>query len=146
MGGGICPKVRRLRVLRHQRGGAERAFPLLHQGSGTRFVLFRDHRLPHRSRHRHRPSGKERDTAQHTADARPEGVHTEAHRVRQDRQCHRTRTTATERERGESEDAHRHRLRPKDVARHAAHRSAVLWRRQGQQGHPLRRYDCEVLQ
>ena len=26
MGGGICPKVRRLRVLRHQRGGAEKRF------------------------------------------------------------------------------------------------------------------------
>ena len=63
-----------------------------------------------------------------------------------DRQCHRTGPPATEREGREGEDAHRHRLRPEDVARHAAHRSALLRRRQGQQGHPLRRYDCEVLQ
>ena len=126
MGGGICPEVRRLRVFRYQRGRAERAFPLLHQGSGACLVLFRDYRLPYRSRHRHRPSEEERDTAQHTPDTRPAGVHTEAHRVRQDRQCHRIGTPAPERKGGEGEDAHRHRLCPEDVARHAAHRPAVL--------------------
>ena len=78
-------------------------------------ILCGNYRLPYRSRHRHRPAGEERDTAQHPPDARPEGVHTEAHRVRQDRQCHRTGPPATEREGGEGEDAHRHRLCPEKI-------------------------------
>ena len=43
------------------------------------------------------------------------------------------------------ENAHCHRLRPQDVARYAYDRPRTIQRPRGQQGEPLRPYDCRLL-
>ena len=48
-------------------------------------ALFRDHRLPYRRRYRHRPPGEKRDTAQHTAHTRSDGIYRPSCAICQDR-------------------------------------------------------------
>ena len=145
MGGHLRQEDHRLRVLRNQRSRAERALPLLHQGSRTGGVLLGGHRLSFGRGHRHRPPAEERDSAQHTADARARGVHRQADGVRQKRQGRIVGTCTALRKRGKSQDAHRNGLCPQNVARHAHDRPRPIRRPRGQQGQSLRQDACGLL-
>ena len=145
LGGHICQENHRLRVFRDQRGRAERTVPIFHQGSRTGHVLLRDYRLPIGGGYRDRPTAKERDIAQYPADTPADGVHRTAGAVRQIGRCHAPGPPAALGAGGKGENAHCHRLRPQDVARYAYDRPRTIQRPRGQQGEPLRPYDCRLL-
>ena len=145
MGGGLCQKVHRLRVLRHQRNHPEGAVPLLHQSPGACRHVQRNHRFPYRRRHRHRPPQEERDIAQYPAYARPAGLHPAIGCICQVRQRHRPRTSPVKPPGRKSQDAHCHQLCPQDVPRHAPYRRGQIRRPHRKQSHPLRRPDKPIL-
>ena len=145
LGGHICQENHRLRVFRDQRGRAERTVPIFHQGSRTGHVLLRDYRLPLGGGYRDRPTAKERDIAQYPADTPADGVHRTAGAIRQIGRCHAPGPPAALGAGGKGENAHCHRLRPQDVARYAYDRPRTIQRPRGQQGEPLRPYDCRLL-
>ena len=59
-------------------------------------ILCGDLRLPYGKGHRYRPSGEERDTAQHTADTRTGDIYRQADGVCQEWRCHNLRTCTSE--------------------------------------------------
>ena len=88
---------------------------------------------------------KERDIAQYPADTPADGVHRTTGAVRQIGRCHAPGPPAALGAGGKGENAHCHRLRPQDVARYAYDRPRTIQRPRGQQGEPLRPYDCRLL-
>ena len=144
MGGYLRQEDDRFRVQRDEQRGAEGAFPLLHQSAGACRLLQRDNRLPHGRGCGCGSSAQERDTAPHTAHARPRVFHQTTDGICENGRRHAAGQTAPVGNGGEGEDAYRHRLRTEDGSRYA-HDRPELRRPPRQQGFPLCQDDCGVL-
>ena len=144
MGGNFCQKDNRLRVQRDKQRGAKGAFSLLHQSARTCRLLQRNHRLPHGGGRGCGSSAQERDTAPHTAYARPRVFHQATDGICEDGRRHAVGQATFVGNGGEGENAYRHRLRTEDGFGYA-HDRPQLRRSPRQQGEPLRQNDSGVL-
>ena len=125
MGGNLRQEDDGLRVQRDEQHRAEGTFPLLHQGAGTGGVLQRDNGLPHGGGRGCGQTAQERDTAPHTAHARPGTFHQATDGICQDGRRHPSGTRKAVGNGGEGEDAHRYGLCPEDGIGHAHDRPGI---------------------